>query len=70
MSRKKAEPADEMEVVVPLVSFLGYPDDKTPMDFRAGVKSAPIPAEYAALLRSKKLVPQTGTTETTSPAVD
>lgn len=65
MSRKKTEPADGLEVVVPLVSFLGYPDDKTPMDFRAGVKSAPIPAAYADLLRSKNLV-----SDKPSPAAD
>lgn len=70
MSRKKAAPEGETETVVPLVSFTGYPDGKTPVVFLSGVTSAPIPDEYAALLRAKKLIPDIASDEPQSPAAD
>ncbi|WP_432344687.1 hypothetical protein WMC41_15935 [Shinella yambaruensis] len=44
------------ETFVPAVSFTGYPDGKTPVEFQAGVESVPVPAAYAALIRSKGLL--------------
>lgn len=44
------------ETFVPAVSFTGYPDGKTPVQFIAGVESAPVSAEFAQLMREKGLV--------------
>lgn len=48
--------APATETFVPAVSFTGYPDEKTPVEFQAGVESVPVPAAYAALIREKGLV--------------
>lgn len=57
MTRKRELPTEAAaETIVPAVSFTGYPDGKTPVHFIAGVESAPVPAEFAQLMREKGLV--------------
>jgi hypothetical protein len=57
MTRKRELPTETAaETFVPAVSFTGYPDGKTPVQFFAGVESAPVPAEFAQLMREKGLV--------------
>ena len=57
MTRKRELPsATTAETFVPAVSFTGYPDGKTPVRFIAGAESAPVPAEFAQLMREKGLV--------------
>lgn len=48
--------APALETFVPSVDFTGYPDGVTPVEFKTGVESIPVSPEYAALIRSKKLV--------------
>ncbi len=57
MTRKRDLPAPTTaETFVPAVSFIGYPDGKTPVQFIAGVECAPVPAEFAQLMRAKGLI--------------
>lgn len=53
----KKEPAKAPETVtfIPKVDFLGYPDGKTGINFKAGVESIPVSPEFAALIRAKGL---------------
>ncbi len=44
------------ETFVPAVSFTGYPDGEKEVHFVAGQESAPVPAEFIALVRSKGLI--------------
>lgn len=56
MTKAKNVPkTPETVTFVPAIDFLGYPDGKTRIDFKAGEESPPVPAEYAALIRSKGL---------------
>jgi hypothetical protein len=43
---------------LPAVTFTGFPDGdhRNPVLFKAGVESAPVPEEYAQLMRDKGLV--------------
>ncbi|MCD2183337.1 hypothetical protein [Rhizobium sp. GN54] len=57
MTRKRELPSSTTaETFVPAVSFTGYPDGKTPVQFIAGVESVPVPAGFAQLMRDKGLV--------------
>ncbi|HBF30861.1 hypothetical protein [Rhizobium sp.] len=47
---------------VPSISFRGYPDGITEVHFSAGVESAPVSPEFAALMRAKGLVSDSKTT--------
>ena len=58
MTPAKKEPAKAPETAtfVPAKDFLGYPfDDKTGVNFKAGVESIPVSPEYAELIRAKGL---------------
>ena len=51
--------APVLETFIPTVSFLGRPDAAgEEIEFRAGIESIPVPAEYAALIREKGLAPK------------
>lgn len=63
MKKDAAATAKVAETFIPAVSFTGYPDGKTPVQFIAGVESAPVPAEFAQLMRDKGLVADAKTTE-------
>lgn len=64
MTKPKDAPskAPETTTFIPAIDFLGYPDGKSRIDFKAGQESPPVPAEYAALMREKGLVADTKTT--------
>ena len=47
---------DKLVTFIPAVTFTGYPDDKTPVLFRAGVESEPVTEAFAQLMRDKGLV--------------
>jgi hypothetical protein len=48
-------PSPKTEKFTPAVTFLGYPDDVTPVNYEEGMP-AEASAEYVALLRRKGLV--------------
>jgi hypothetical protein len=41
---------------IPRVSFTGFPDGVTPVQFMAGVESIPVAPDFAQLMRDKGLV--------------
>ena len=46
-----------LETFIPAVTFTGFPDDRPRgVKFFAGVESIPVPPEFVALMREKKLV--------------
>lgn len=49
------QPDEDMKTFLPAINFTGYPQDKK-TEFFAGVESAPVPASYVELLRTKGLV--------------
>lgn len=51
MTRKAA-----VSTFVPAVSFTGYPDGETPVYFKAGARSAPVPVTFINLMERKGLV--------------
>lgn len=54
MTRKAdARVAAATESFVPALSFTGYPDGKTPVQFTAGIESVPVPSDFAQLMRDK-----------------
>ncbi len=55
--RQTDEPKTQaLETFIPTVTFFGRPDDEgEEIEFRAGVESIPVLAEYAALIREKGL---------------
>ena len=57
MTPAKKEPVKVSDLVtfIPKVGFLGFPDGKTGVDFKAGVESIPVSSEYADLIRKKGL---------------
>lgn len=56
MTAKKEPPkAPDPVTFIPKRDFLGFPDGKTGINFKAGVESIPVSPEYAALIRSKGL---------------
>lgn len=61
-SKDTATKAPEPVTFIPAIDFLGYPDGKTRIDFKAGKESPPVPADYAALMRKKGLVADKKTT--------
>lgn len=56
-AKRKGTPAAEMVTFVPDHDFEGYPDGRTPVWFRAGVKSDPVPVAYLETLRAAGRVP-------------
>lgn len=57
--RKPREPRPAVptaETFVPSVSFTGYPDGVSAVEFKAGVESPPVSPEYAELIRAKGFV--------------
>lgn len=56
MTPAKTEPkAPETVTFTPKVDFLGYPDGKTGVNFKAGVESTPVSPKFAELMRAKGL---------------
>ncbi len=54
-AKKEPAPAPKLVTFTPKVDFLGYPNGKTGVNFKAGVESIPVTPEYAALIRKKGL---------------
>ncbi len=54
-ARKEPAKVPDLVTFIPKVDFLGFPDGKTEVNFKAGVESIPVSPEYAELIRKKGL---------------